>query len=151
MKSALALLFVSVLAFDTFAAEAEDQALAREYLELRGFEKSYQAYLARFSMYCADAPEAAQSECYKAIQGRIGWDAIKGDVLDLVSTTYTRDELQAAIAFLKSPAGSSYSAKNEKFAAKLQQMSMTKLQGALQDAGEQAPAAAGEAAPGDKR
>lgn len=151
MKSALALLFLSVLALDAYAAEAADQALAREYLELRGFEKSYQAYLARFSLYCADAPEAAQSECYKAIQTRIGWDAIKGEVLDLVTTTYTRDELQAAIAFLKSPAGGSYSAKNEKFATKLQQLSMTKLQGAMQDGDGQSPPAAGQPAADDKR
>ena len=131
MKSAVALLAAAFVVVGAQAAEPADKSLAREFLEVRGFERSYGQYLEKFSMLCSDAPESAQSDCLRVLREKIGWDAIKGEVLDLVSTTYTKDELQAAIAFLKSPAGNSYNSKNEKFASKLQALSTGKLQDVL--------------------
>lgn len=45
----------------------------------------------------------------------MGWDATKDQLAELVMKLYTREELEASIAFMKSPAGASYTAKNEEF------------------------------------
>jgi len=139
--AATLLAFVAVI--DTVAADAPDKTLAREFIEARGYEKAYAQYLARFSLFCSDAPEEAQSACLKSLQDKIGWDAIKTDVLDLVISTYTKEELQAAIAFLKSPVGSSYNAKGEQFATKLQALSTDRLQGMMSSGSPAAPSEKG--------
>jgi hypothetical protein len=45
----------------------------------------------------------------------MGWSAIKDQLVDLISQTYTKEELEAYISFAKSPAGVTFSNKSISF------------------------------------
>ena len=94
-----------------------DKALAIQYLQLSKFEQSINTAIDTYSFQLSrhqSGTERPQLKQY--MQAVFGWDAIKDQLADLVVKLYTREELQATIAFEQSRLGSSITAKNEQFA-----------------------------------
>jgi hypothetical protein len=68
-----------------------------------------------------------QSQVLKLVDAQIGWKAIEPQYTDLYAQTYTEEELDAILAFYKSPAGTSMLAKSPELSAKSMQMVQSRL------------------------
>ena len=97
--------------------ERTNRELALEYLKMSKFEQTVNASIDAYSLQLSEhLPEADKLQFKKSMQEVMGWDAIKDQLADLVVNLYTREELEAAIAFEKSRLGASINAKNGQFA-----------------------------------
>jgi len=97
--------------------ERTSRELALEYLKMSKFEQTVNASIDAYSLQLSEhLPEADKLQFKKSMQEVMGWDAIKDQLADLVVNLYTREELEAAIAFEKSRLGASINAKNGQFA-----------------------------------
>jgi len=63
-------------------------------------------------------PDAERAQLDKIMREAIGWDATKNQLADLVADVYTKAELKASIAFMKTPLGASATAKSDAFSTK---------------------------------
>jgi len=99
--------------------------------------------------------EAFQKQLYGVVDSQVGWKAMEPAYVDLYSQTYTEEELDAIIAFYKTPAGASMLGKapelNQKSMAMIQQKMQTlqpQIQQMIQDYTKKlAPAPAAPATP----
>jgi hypothetical protein len=105
--------FISSGIGNAIAKERTNKELALEYLQLSKFEQTINASIDAYSL---QLPDADKQQFKKYMREVMGWDAIKDQLSDLVVNLYTREELNAAIAFEKSRLGASITAKNELFA-----------------------------------
>jgi len=126
----IAVIFI-LLAFSPngFAEEISDKALAIEYLQVSRLEPGINAMIDTYSLQLyGNMPEAERPQLKKFMQDVMGWDAIKDQLADLVVKLYTREELNAAIAFEKSRLGTSISAKNEQFSRQFTELLSQNMQ-----------------------
>ena len=79
--------------------------------------------------------EDFQKQIFETVNAHVGWKAMEPDYVDLYAQTYTEDELDAIIAFYKTPAGMSMIAKTPELSQKsmtLVQQKMVSLQPQIQ-------------------
>ena len=114
-------------------AQAGDRDRAIEYLKLSRVDeavaesiKTYEAQL--FS----NASAEDQANLRRLMEETVGWDAIKDRLADIVMAVYTPEEIDASIAFMKSPLGASATAKSGEFSRQFSSLLATNLQGAIQ-------------------
>jgi hypothetical protein len=101
---------------DAAGEVTSDKALAIQYLQISKFEQATNTAIDTYSLQLSGhISETERPKLKHYMQAVFGWDAIKDQLADLVVKLYTREELQAAIAFEQSRLGSSITAKNEQF------------------------------------
>ena len=64
-------------------------------------------------------PKADRVKMYDFLDAVMGWDAIKKPYTKIVVETYTEDELKAAITYLRSELGASFTAKSDTLISKI--------------------------------
>ncbi len=109
---------ILLMGFSAFCAgeELSDKALALEYLHVSKFEQAVDTAIDTYSLRLSgNMPDEEKIKFKKFMQDVMGWNAVKDQVAELVVRLYTREELQAAITFDKSPLGASITSKNELF------------------------------------
>jgi hypothetical protein len=127
-KVAVILLFL-VFSTNGIGEELSDKELAIEYLQVSRLEPGINAMIDAYSLQLyGNMPEADRPPLRKFMQDVMGWDAIKDQLADLVVKLYTREELDAAIAFEKSRLGASISAKNEQFSRQFTELLSQNMQ-----------------------
>lgn len=90
--------------------------LARQYLEEGKFRDVVETTIDEtVNQLAGSKPPEEQARLRDFLEQSMGWERIKDQMVVLVRKVYTRDELMAAIAFMKSPAGAAYNAKNAAF------------------------------------
>jgi hypothetical protein len=116
MRTIAAIFFLLAFSPIGIGEEISDKALAIEYLQVSRMEPGINAMIDTYSLQLyGNMPEADRTQLKKFMEDVMGWDAIKDQLAELVVKLYTREELNAAIAFEKSRLGASISAKNEQF------------------------------------
>jgi hypothetical protein len=73
-------------------------------------------------------PAEAKAQYSKYVNATMGWDALKEQYASIIGRTYTAEELRAAIAFFKTPAGRSMAQKNITFSEQLSSASARNAQ-----------------------
>ncbi len=72
-----------------------------------------------------------QAQLYQLLQEKAGWKALEPEYTDLYVQTYTEEELDAILAFYKSPAGASMIAKTPELTSKSMAISQTRIMAIL--------------------
>lgn len=123
MKQIATLLVFFILSFGAHATDRANKKLAMEYLRLSRVEQIINASLDTYSQQIfKDIAEEDRIQIDKMMQEVIGWEATKDQLAELVVNVYTKAELRAAIAFMKTPLGASYTIKGDAFSAQFANM-----------------------------
>ena len=116
MKPVMTFLFLFMLSFGAHAADRADTTLAIEYLKVARVEQIINSSMDSYSQQLfKNIPDADRVQMDKMMREVMGWEAIKGQLATLVADVYTKAELKASIAFMKTPLGASATAKSEAF------------------------------------
>lgn len=116
MKLMTATLCLCVLCSGALASDKPDRKLALEYLQAARMEQTMNSSIdAMVSSMYPNANEKEKGEFRAIIEQTVGWEASKEQLLAITTEVYTKQELKAAITFMKSKAGASMTAKNETF------------------------------------
>lgn len=107
---------LAIFSIGAHAAQA-DQALALRYLEASKFEEILNTSIAEQQTgWIADAVSAKEREQLgRLFESVMGWNANKDRLAALVIQMYTREEIEAYLAYLGTPAGASMAAKSAEF------------------------------------
>lgn len=120
--------------------------LVTEYIKAARVEQLHNAELDRYiRLKTAGATAAEKKRIEKDIRATMGWAALKGQYATLVRRTYTRQELQSAVRFLKTSTGRKISRKNVDFSQQI--TSLLEKRGRKLQLQAPAPVAASRAAP----
>jgi len=113
--------------------EAGDKDRAIEYLKLSRMDEviaeSINTYEAQL-LPNASAEERAKLRSF--MEETVGWDAIKDGLAETVMSVYTPQEIDASIAFMKSPLGASATAKSGEFSRRFSTLLAANFQAAIQ-------------------
>lgn len=117
----------------TAFAQAPDRALALEYLQVARYQQILEASAVEYKkqLISPDAPAQAQAIFTKLMDAAMGWETLREPLIDLVIDTYTKEELVASIAFMKSPAGASATAKSGEFSTRFTTLAAERLKAAI--------------------
>lgn len=116
MKKFTLTLALSLFCFNAYAAENIDKELALEYLKISRYEDVVNASIKQYeTQILREATPEVKAEIHNVFVNTLGWDATKDQLATLVMNIYTKQEIQASIAFMKSPEGASATAKSEEF------------------------------------
>src|ERR1022692_3249397 len=118
-----------VICCNTYSEEKVSKSLAIEYLRLSQFEETINATIQQYeSQLSATAKPEEKAEIHKMFVGSMGWEKTKDQLADVVISTYTKEEIDAAIAYMKSTYGASVQSKNGEFARKYTSLVSENLQ-----------------------
>lgn len=119
MKIVTTFLLLIMVSFGAHASDRPDRKLAIEYLKVSRFEQMINTSLDTYSQQMfKNLPDADRVKLDKMMRDVMGWEATKNQLADLVSDVYTKAELKASIAFMKTPLGASATAKSDTFSTK---------------------------------
>jgi len=119
MKTATTFLLLVMLSFVVNASDRPDRKLAIEYLKASRFEQIINSSLDTYSQQMFKSlPDTDRVQLDKMIREVVGWDATKDQLADIVGDVYTKAELKASIAFMKTPLGASATGKGDAFSVK---------------------------------
>ena len=119
MKAVTTFLLLVILSLGAHAADRPDRKLAIEYLKVSRFEQIINTSLDTYSQQIfKNIPDADRAQLDKMMREVMDWDATKDQLADLVADIYTKAELKASIAFMKTPLGASATAKSDAFSTK---------------------------------
>ena len=131
MKKTILMLVLAALSLTTYAATKVDKDLAIEYLKLAKFEDVINTSLQQYEVQLFASAKAEDKVAFHEMMVKsMGWEATKDQLATVVMNLYTKQEIDASIAFMKSPAGASATAKGGEFAsqyAKLVSANMQKV------------------------
>jgi len=117
MKSFVIGLALLVASASVLADTRPSKQLVEQYIKQAQAEQEIAAQVEGYAQQLsANTDPEAKAQIVKYLNATIGWNTIKDQYAALVEKTYTAEELKAALAFLKSPAGSSITKKNQRFA-----------------------------------
>jgi hypothetical protein len=118
VKVASLFLACLVLSSSAFGDEKADKKLAIEYLRMSRFEQIIDATVDSYSQSMfKDMSSEDRAKFKEAMNATMGWEAIKDQLADIVIRVYTKQELKASIAYMKSKLGASMTAKGEQFSS----------------------------------
>ena len=116
MKLVSLLIACLMLSVNAFASERPNKKLAIEYLEIARFEQITNTTIDTYSRdLFKEMPKEDQAKFNKLLNDIVGWEATKNQLAEIVLKVYTKQELTAAIAYMKSKLGASMTAKSEEF------------------------------------
>ena len=134
MKAIVTFFVLLALSFSAFGNELADKQLTIQYLKISRMEQSIDIVLDTYSQQLFQGiPQENRIEMDKLMRQVMGWDAIKDQLADIVNGLYTKAELKAAIAFMKTPLGASYTAKSDPFSAQFTTLISHNLQKFMQE------------------
>ncbi|MBI4001059.1 MAG: DUF2059 domain-containing protein [Nitrospira defluvii] len=111
--------FFAVLLASAIASAAENvsKETAIEFLQLSRMEQTIDASIKEYEaqLHQNAAPEI-KKQIHQLMVGTMSWAATKDDLAAVVIRLYTKEEIEAAMAFMKTPLGASFTAKSEAFA-----------------------------------
>lgn len=129
MKSFVIGLALLVASANVLADTRPSKQLVAQYIKQAQAEQEITAQVEGYAQQLsANADPEAKAQIVKYLNATIGWNTIKDQYAALVEKTYTAEELKAALAFLKSPAGSSITKKNQRFAQDMAALIATNVQ-----------------------
>jgi hypothetical protein len=118
VKATLLFLACLVLSSSAFGDDKADKKLAIEYLKMARFEQIMNATADSYSQSMFKEMSSEDRAKFKeAMNASMGWEATKDQLADIVIKVYTKQELNASIAYMKSKLGASMTAKGEKFSS----------------------------------
>ncbi|MBU0664010.1 MAG: DUF2059 domain-containing protein [Proteobacteria bacterium] len=124
----LTLTFLPIIAF----AENPNDKLSIEYLELsktkETLDMTIETYVQQFS---AQNPNADKDKMRESFNAYMGWDVLKAPTIQIVSHTFTENELKDIISFYKSQSGKSYAEKSPQLSAEISKIIAENLQKAM--------------------
>ena len=116
MKKIVIFLLSIAFALNAYAGEPADKKLAIEFLQVSQFEQVIEASIGAYSrQLLGSAPNENRIVFEKNMRDMMGWEATKDDLANLVIGLYSKGELEAYLAFVKTPLGASFNAKNVQF------------------------------------
>jgi len=116
MKTVTTFLLLVILSFGAQASDRPDGKLAIEYLKVSRFEQIINTSLDTYSQQMfKNLPDVDRVSLDKMMRDVIGWEATKEQLADIVANVFTKAELEASIAFMKTPLGASATAKSDAF------------------------------------
>ena len=116
------------------AADPDQRQLALDYLTTSRVEDLINSSMNEYDeQLFKDATPEKRAEFRKFLKDAIGWDALKEQLIDLVLTLYTKEELEASIAYMRSPAGASMTAKGPEFSKRYASIGLSNLQKVIKD------------------
>ena len=119
MKAIAAFFLLIAFSLSATGSELADQKLAIEYLKISRFEQIIDATIETYNQQLfKNFPAADREKAATFMRETAGWETIKDQLAELVISTYTRSELKAAIAFMKTPLGASYTIKSDAFSTR---------------------------------
>ena len=109
-----ALLFsMTVSAFET---SKPSKQLVMAYIVTAKYEDITNATISEYEANLSpDLTQEQRTTIQNVFNKTMSWSAIKDQLVDLISQTYTKEELEAYILFAKSPAGITFSNKSTAF------------------------------------
>lgn len=129
MKSFVIGLALLVASASVLADTRPSKQLVEQYIKQAQAEQEIAAQVEGYAQQLsANADPETKAQIVKYLNAMIGWNTIKDQYAALVEKTYTAEELKAALAFLKSPAGSSITKKNQRFAQDMAALIATNVQ-----------------------
>ena len=129
MKSIVTFFALLAFSFSAFGNELVDKQLAIQFLKASRIEQGINISIDTYSQQRFQGiPQADQTELNKLMRQVMGWDAVKDRLAEIVIGLYTRAELKAAIAFMKTPLGASFTAKNDQFSGQFSSLITHNLQ-----------------------
>jgi hypothetical protein len=116
MKNIIAIIALTMLCINSYAGDKVDTDLAIEYLKVSKIEGVLNATIKQYEdQLYADSKPLEKEIFHKVMVSSLGWDATKNQLAEIVISLYTKEEIDASIAFMKSPAGASATEKSEEF------------------------------------
>lgn len=132
MKYVIGCFLAFFISFQAGAQERPDRALAIEYLTLSKMKEVTDETINSFDKnFLKNLPQKDREEVRNLMTQTMGWDVIKDEITDLVITIYTREELDAAVKFMKTPLGASALEKGTEFTKRYTEVVSKKLEGTL--------------------
>lgn len=120
MKSIVIGIAALAVVASALADTRPSRQLVEQYLEQAHSEKAATAQVDGYvAQLAASASPEEKARMRDYLNATIGWKAIKDQYASLVETIYTAEELKAAMAFVRSPLGSSITRKNQRFAQEM--------------------------------
>ena len=114
-------------------AIAGDKDRAIEYLKLSRIDEVIAESINTYdAQLLSNAPAAERARLHNLMEETVGWDAIKDRLADIVIAVYTPQELDAYIAFMRSPVGASATAKSGEFSRQFSALLAANFQSAIQ-------------------
>ena len=126
MNKLLTFILAAVISFSTFAADEKvDTKLAIDYLVASKTDRvvntaidSYAQQFAKMEGF-KDMSAADHANLKKILYETMGWEATKNQMAEIVVAMFTRDEIKAAMAFMRTKHGASLTAKQEEFSRQM--------------------------------
>ncbi len=129
MKIVVVFLISIAFVVNAYAAEPADKKLAIEYLQVSQFEQIIDASIEAYSRQLfGNVPKEDRVFFGKMMRDTMGWEAIKDDLANLVIATYSKGELKAYLAFVKTPLGATFNAKSVRFSDEMTLLVANNLQ-----------------------
>jgi len=114
-------------------ATPDARALAIEYLTLSHVEDALNESLRGYEeQLLPGLPAAEQAKLRNLLESTVSWQATKNELIDVVTGLYTVQELEASIAFMKTPLGASATSKSGEFSRRFSGIVVQKFQVAVQ-------------------
>lgn len=108
MKRTLATLILLLAASGALASDPAQDKLVAEYIEATRAKQVIGAEIAgSIQQYTTNVSPEQKSEMERYFHNAIGWNVIRNDYTALVQRTYSKQELKASLAFMKTPIGTS--------------------------------------------
>jgi len=122
-------MFSVLLCVNAWADEKVSNSLAIEYLEVSKIKDVIDASIIQYEaqLFVNSKPEE-KALFHEIMVGTLGWDATKDQLVDIVTSLYTKEEIEASIAFMTSPVGASATAKSEEFSTQFANMVSENIQ-----------------------
>lgn len=132
MKYFFAALCVLLMSSSAVAQQRPDRAMAIEYLKLSKVEDVTKETIKGFDeKMLKNLPPDDRNQMKDLLAQTMGWSVIKDDLVTLVMNVYTKDEINASIKFMKTPAGASAMAKSGEFSRQFSELLSGKMEAAL--------------------
>ena len=123
------MLVLVMCCINVYAAEKVDKNLAIEYMKISKYEDIINASIQQYeTQLSSKAKPENKTKFHELMVSTMGWDATKDQLATIIINLYTKEEIDASIAFMKSPAGASATAKNEEFSKQFAGVVSTNLQ-----------------------
>jgi len=116
MKRSKLIAIMAFLTFNVSAAEKITDELALEYLNLSRFEQSLtESNKATIMQFSNQLPPEELELLSAEIAHASNWNEMKFKIASIVKELYTRQEIESAISYMKTPDGMSMTIKNDEF------------------------------------
>lgn len=127
-KMTIVVVIAALLSANAWAVPVSE-SLAMEYLTISKMEDVINATITQYeSQLSAQIKPEDKAKFHDLLVRVMGWEAIKGQLVAELRNVFTQEEIDASIAFMKTPAGSSATAKSAEFSKRMATIISSNLQ-----------------------